>query len=123
MKALHVLNIKDLVLSHITRITDQNPKVVSNKREIEKRPFIRISKSGPRPSRVIKLASITKTICTRKDAKFTLAPKLLMVIRSVPGTSTTYIQIKRTNIFVHRNNKIALVHDDMLGDATAIGPM
>ena len=135
MKALHVLNIKDLVLSHITRITDQNPKVVSNKREIEKRPFIRISKSGPRPSRVIKLASITKTICTRKDAKFTLAPKLLMVIRSVPGTSTTrtiftyedvlrilsvYIQMKRTKIFDHRNNKIALVHDDMLGDALGV---
>ena len=139
-KALHLSDMRNLVLSHVTRTTNQCfetlPNRLTNMNAIggSYSPIgnIKLREPLPTPSRIIRSANITKTISTDKNAKFTLAPKLLTVIQSVPGTPpwktiftyedvihilSRYIHLKKGRIFDTRSIGVALVHDDILGDA------
>ena len=139
MKALHVTEIRDLVLSQITKVPDQSLRKTTNisrtnlnfkvKRESNQQTQQQHS------SRITRTANISTAIFTDKKAKFTLKPKFLKVVRLVPGINNTqtvfsyeevtlllskYILARKKEIFDPRNIKLALVGNDPLGDAFGV---
>ena len=106
MKALHVTEIRDLVLLQITKAPDQKLGE-SFIQQIGKCSGIPISifrtnldldttknqdqqqtqQQPTAPPRIIRTANISMTTYTDKYAKFTLKPKLLKVLQLVPGTN------------------------------------
>lgn len=146
MRALHVTEIRDLVLSHITKVPDQSlrekfSQQINNCRGTP----INVSRTNlnneaprdpqPVPPRIIRTANISTAIFTDKNAKFTLKPKFLTVVQSVPGTNPTktvftyeevtlllskYILSRKNEIFDPRNIKLALVQNDPIGDAFGV---
>ena len=92
MKALHVTEIRNLVLSQITKVPDQSLRKITNisrtnlnfkaKRESNQQTQQQHS------SRITRTANISTAIFTDKKAKFTLKPKFLKVVRLVPGINT-----------------------------------
>ena len=118
MKALHVTEIRDLVLSQITKAPDQT-----------------LGESSIRQIGIIRTANISTTTYTNKYAKFTLKPKFLKVLQLVPGTNPKqtvfsyeeitnlllkYIISRKNEIFDPRNIKLALVADDPIGEAFGV---
>jgi len=103
MKALHVTEIRDLVLSQITKVPDQSLREKFTQ-QIPNcgRTTINVSRTNlnleaprdsqpqpqpqPQPPRIIRTANISTAIYTDKNAKFTLKPKFLKVVQLVPGT-------------------------------------
>jgi len=147
MRALHVTEIRDLVLSHITRVPDQSLREKFSQQINNCRgTAISISRTNlnneaptasqpPPPPRIIRTANISTAIFTDKNAKFTLKPKFLKVVRSVPGTDqaktvftyeevtlllSKYILSRKDAIFDPRNIKLALVAKDPIGDAFGV---
>jgi len=102
MKALHVTEIRDLVLSQITKVPDQSLREKFTQQINCRGTTINISRTNlnleaPRdnqpqqqpqqqPPRIIRTANISTAIYTDKNAKFTLKPKFLKVVQLVPGT-------------------------------------
>ena len=98
MRALHVTEIRDLVLSHLTRVPDQSLREKFSQQVSKCRgTVVGISRTNlnteaptaPQPSpppRIIRTAYISTAIFTDKNAEFTLKQKFLKVVRSVPGT-------------------------------------
>ena len=132
MKALHVTEIRDLVLSQITKAPDQTLGE-SSIRQIGKCQGIPISISRTNldldttknqdhqqtqqqpsvPPRIIRTANISTTTYTNKYAKFTLKPKFLKVLQLVPGTNpkqTVFSYEEITNLLskyiISRKNEI-----------------
>ena len=118
MKALHVTEIRDLVLSQITKAPDQT-----------------LGESSIRQIGIIRTANISTTTYTNKYAKFTLKPKFLKVLQLVPGTNpkqtvfsyeeitnllSKYIISRKNEIFDPRNIRLALVADDPIGEAFGV---
>ena len=146
MRALHVTEIRNLVLSHITKVPDQcirknvNQQIDNFKGEQIGASRTNLTNKAPKdlvpvPSRIIRTANISTAIFTNKNAKFTLKPLFLKVIQSVHGTNSEktvytyeevtlllskYILSKRDNMFDHRNIKLALVSGTPLGDAFGV---
>ena len=130
MKALHVTEIRDLVLSHLIKIQDED---FLQKYAASQRGAPHVVNMAVNPVQRIKHSAIISTqIVTDKKAKFTLKPKFLQVIRSVPGVSqdktvftyeeitrllSTYILSNKEKFFDTRNIRLAIVKDDPLGDA------
>ena len=95
MKALHVTEIRDLVLSQITKVPDQSLRENFTQQINCRGTTINISRTNlnleaPRdnqpqqqpqqqPPRIIRTANISTAIYTDKNAKFTLKPKFLKV--------------------------------------------
>ena len=133
MRALHVTEVRDLVLSHIIKVSDQSLREEHNQKVSDEAP------RGPIPAptslRVIKTVNISTVIFTNKNAKFTLKPKFLRVIQSVPDidmeqTVYTYGEVclllskymlsKSDEIFDQRNVRLALVSGTLLGEAFGV---
>ena len=101
MKALHVTEIRDLVLSQITKVPDQSLRENFTQEINCRGTTINISRTNlnleaPRdnqpqqqsqqqPPRIIRTANSSTAIYTDKNAKFTLKPKFLKVVQLVPG--------------------------------------
>ena len=146
MKALHVTEIRDLVLSQITKVPDQSLREkFTQKIPHCGRTTINVSRtnlnleaprdSQPQPPRIIRTANISPAIYTDKNAKFTLKPKFLKVVQLVPGTDlkqtifsyeevtlllSKYILSRKDDIFDPRNIKLAIVANDPIGDAFGV---
>ena len=140
MKALHVTEIRDLVLSQMTKppeqnlreFTQQTPDYIS-KTNLNLEP--NYNHQQPQPLRIIRKANISKVIYMDKNAKFTLKPKFLKVIHSTPGADlkqtifsyeevtfqlSKYILSRKDDIFDIRNIKVALVENDLIGYAFGV---
>jgi len=146
MRALHVTEIRDLVLSQITRVPDQSLRETFSQQLNNCRGTpINISRTNlnleapratqPQPPRILRTANISTALFTDKNAKFTLKPKFLSVVQTVPGTDQTktvftyeevtlllskYILSRKDDIFDPRNIKLALVANDPIGDAFGV---
>ena len=134
MRAFHVTEARDLVLSHITIVPDK---------DLRKRFSQQINNyrgtGDPAPIPVspitIGTANTSTAIFTNKNDKFTLKPKFLKVIQSAQGTHSEktvytyeelalllskYILSNKNEIFDRRNIKLALVSGTLLGDAFGV---
>ena len=147
MKALHVTEIKDLVLLQLTKAPDQtfiqnfiqigkvseSPVSISkvatsqNEHQTQQQPTL--------PPKVIKSTNILTTTYTNKYAKFTVRPNLLKVLQMVPGIDNTktvfsyeeitqllskYIISRKNDIFDPRNKLLALVANDPISLAFGV---
>jgi len=138
MKALHVTEIRDLVLKHLVKIDNDaflarycrehgqpNPNNVSNNP-------IPVSAAA---QRLIHTANISTNVVLDKKAKFTCKPKFLLVLRTMPDVDknktvftyeevtlllSTYILRNKQRFFDTRNIKLAMVKGDLLGDAFGV---
>ena len=131
MKALHVMEIRDLVLSHLIKIQDE--EFLQNYAASQGGTSNVVNMTAVNPVQRIKHSAMISTqVVADKKAKFTLKPKFLKVIRSVPGVSqdktvftyeeityllSIYIFSNRKKFFDDRNTKLAIVKDDPLGEA------
>ena len=147
MKALHVTEIKDLVLLQLTKAPDQtfirdfiqigkvseSPISISkvttsqNEQQTQQQPTL--------PPNIIKSTNIPTTTYTNKYEKFTIRPNLLKVLQMIPGTDNTktvfsyeeikqllskYIISRKDDIFDPRNKKLALVANDPISLAFGV---
>ena len=88
MKALHVTEIRELVLLQITKVPDQSMRekftqkipnyVYKNNMNLEVTRNSQLQ-SPPQPPRNIRTENVSTVIYTDKNAKFTLKPKFLKV--------------------------------------------
>eukprot|EP00092_Neocalanus_flemingeri_P026852 GFUD01029108.1.p1 GENE.GFUD01029108.1~~GFUD01029108.1.p1 ORF type:complete len:726 (+),score=117.49 GFUD01029108.1:126-2303(+) len=144
MRALHVTEIRDLVLSHITKVPDQSLREKFTQAiNICRANTINVARNQPYsqvpapvlPPRIIRTANISTAVFTDKNAKFTLKPKFLKVVRTVPGNDpdkivftyeevtlllSKYILSRKDKIFDPRNIKLALVATDPIGEAFGV---
>ena len=139
MKALHVTEIRNLVLSQITKVPDQSLRKTTNisrtKLNFKVKRESNQQTQQQHSSRITRTANISTAIFTDKNAKFTLKPKFLKVVRLVPCIDNTqtvfsyeevtfllskYILARKKEIFDPRNIKLALVGNDPLGDAFGV---
>jgi hypothetical protein len=138
-RALHVTEVRDLVINQLERLADQSLR--------DNLPSPRINSSQPRsqlargpsqtapPTATVRTASITTNVQTNKDTKFRLKPLFLEVVRTVDEVNpkqtvftyeeitsilSKYILSKKNAIFDTRNIKLALVENDPLGKAFGV---
>merc|ERR1719397_1691274 len=138
-RALHVTEVRDLVINQLERLADQSLRD-------SQQPSQRINSSQPRsqlprgppqtaPPTTVRTASITTNVQTNKDTKFRLKPLFLEVVRTVDEVNpkqtvftyeeitsilSKYILSKKNAIFDTRNIKLALVENDPLGKAFGV---
>ena len=136
VKAIHVAEIRDLVLHQVTRIPDRS---LRGGLWLFATPSEQNLRTLPVPAvhtlRIIRTVDVSPVLFTDKDAEFTLKPKFLQVIRSVPGVDQTktiftyedttclfskYILSRKDVIFDPRNIKVALVAEDPIGEAFGV---
>ena len=140
MKALHVTEIRGLVLLQTTKVEDQTLKkfthmIPNDDLQSDLNAELKHTKNDdrkPQPLKVIKVTNIPAAIFTDKNARFNLKPKFLKVIHSIPNVNleqnifsyeeitllvSKYIILKKNDIFDPRNIKVALVGNDIIGDA------
>jgi len=139
MKALHVTEIRDLVLSQLTKVQDQTilGKFANSINNTQNRsnPTQAPPSSSVRPQRMIQSASVSTQISVDKKALFHLKPKFLEVVRSLPSVDptqsvfsyeevtlllSTYILSHKEKFFDSRNIKLAIVAGDPLGEAFGV---
>ena len=135
MKAFHVTEIRDLVLKQLIRIDNDyvhsryfrelghpNPDNFSNN----------LSPVSAEAQCLIRTANISTNVVINKEATFTCKPKFLLVLRTLQNMDknktvftyeeilklvSTYILTHREKFFDKRNLKLAIVKNDILGDA------
>ena len=130
-KALHVTEVRNLVINQLERLEDQY--LQDSQRSSQRSTF-----SQPRgnlqtaPPTSVHTASITSNTQTNKGSKFQLKPPFLEVVRTVAGVNpkqtvfnyqeitsilSKYILSRKNTLFDTRNIKLALVENDPLGRA------
>ena len=135
-KALHVTEIRDVVLKELIKISDQNLRdgFPQSKKISSDGSTNRVTTSEdtlqnkPLYQRVM-------SVFTDGNTRFSVKPKLLSVIRIVPETDQTksiftykevmvliskYILARKDEIFDARNIKVALVETDPIGAALGV---
>ena len=141
--ALHVTEVRDLVLKQVYRLPDQTTRDRVTPQEPQQQGNLPRMHSMPVPGgppqaegpRVIRTASIATSIQTNRNARFNLKPLFLKVARSVEGTNPSqtiftygevtlllskYILARKETLFDHRNIKLVLVKEDPLGKAFGV---
>ena len=118
-KALHVSQIRELVLDQVVSIDGDLER---DTEQTLQDPTI--------PPRTLRTASITTSYYTKKKAEFFLKADFLKAIRTVSGADQTkiiftydeimkllskYILQKKDKLFDHRNPELAIVKDDPIG--------
>ena len=126
VKALHVTEVRDRVLSQMTKVPEPDIAKIPHT-ELCADSRIRWSAQTPK---TINSVSISVNIPTDENARFTLKPDFMKVLHSVPGADTEqtifsfgevaallskYILSRKNDIFDPRNIKVALVEGDILG--------
>jgi len=137
MKALHVTEIRDLVLGHLIKIQDEAFLAkfrhhTSNQGSSDNVP---ISTVNTPAQRLIHTSNISTQVVTDKNAKFKVNQKFLDVLSVVPNFDksrtvytyeevtlllSTYILMNKKKFFDTRNIKLAMVQDDPLGEAFGV---
>jgi len=135
MKALHVTEIRDLVLAQLTKLHDEPNVGKFTNFSNRSNPTQGSAPGSPAPQRLIQNASVTTQVYIDKKAEFTLQPKFLEVVRSLPNTDpkqtvfsyeevtlllSTYILAHKEKFFDSRNIKLAMVGGDPLGEAFGV---
>ena len=133
-KALHVTEVRDLVMNQIEKVLDA-PLGMCGSINIGRPGRLVQQPKGPLQSETPRLQ---RTVCVTtniQDAKFRLKPLFLIVVRSVEGTNpeqtiftyqevtlllSKYILAKKDVLFDHRNIKLAIVKNDPLGAAFGV---
>ena len=127
MKALHVTEIRDLILNHLIRVRD---------RTILARHGIHdLGTESISTQRVIHTASISTQVCVDRHKEFKVNQKFLDVFSAHPNfdknrTIYTYEEVtsllsayiiqNKKKFFDPRNMKLAIVRDDPLGEAFGV---
>ena len=143
VRAVHVTEIRDLVLLQVTRIPERSLRgglwiFKMPSEQVLRGKFCQQTDDQQRvvhTLRVIRTVDVSPVLFTDKDAEFTLKPKFLDVVRSVPGVDQTkiiftyeditgllskYILARKDVIFDPRNIKVALVAEDPIGEAFGV---
>ena len=138
MKALHVTEIRDLVLTHLIRINNDALPDRYCKEQEQPNPNNTPNKPIPTPTttqRIIHTANISTNVILDKKAKFKCKPKFLLVLQTMPEVDknrtvfsyeettlllSTYILRNKKRFFDTRNIKLAIVKGDLLGDAFGV---
>ena len=147
VKALHVTEIRDLVLSQLTKVRDQ--ALEGNSIQVGKTsgsptniPRTTTDQNGQQTQKqpalypkTIKSTNISVTTYTNKNTRFTVRPNMLKVLRLVPGVDnkktvfsyeeitqllSKYILSRKDDIFDPRNIKLAFVANDPIGIAFGV---
>ena len=138
MRALHVTEIRDLVLKHLVRI--DNEAFVARYYQDQGQPDPNNGLFNPRPvsaeaGRLIHTANITTNVVVDQDAEFTCRPKFLSVLQTLPEVEkdkeifsfeeitrffSTYILRNKQRFIDARNIKVAIVKYDLLGEAFGV---
>jgi len=137
-KALHVTEVRDLVIQQLEQLADQSlrdPQPPQRLHTSQARPQAPRGPAQTAPPTVVRTASIATNVQTNKDTKFRLKPLFLDVVRSVDEVDhkqtiftyeeitrllSAYILSKKHLIFDKRNIKLALVENDPLGKAFGV---
>ena len=138
MKALHVTEIRDLVLSHLIKL-ESDEFLKRHCDNVVPAPIANNTSSQDQlvsaTQRLIQSARISTHVITDKYAKFTCKPKFLAVLRTLPETNknklvftyeeatrllSTYILKHKNRFFDNRNIKLAMVKGDLLGEAFGV---
>lgn len=134
MKALHVSEIRDLVLKHLIKIDIETFLVRCSINEGRLTPIAEITTptTAQQPMHVNQTSTIP---IINKEDKFICKPKFLLVLHTMPevdknrttftyGETTlflsNYILRNKEKFFDLRNIKVAIVKDDLLGDAFGV---
>ena len=135
IKAFHVTEIRDLVLKQLIRI--DNDYVHSRYFREQGHPYPDNFSNNTSPVSaeaqcLIRTANISTNIVINKEATFTCKPKFLLVLRTIQNMDknktvftyeeilkllSTYILTHKQKFFDKRNLKLAIVKNDILGDA------
>merc|ERR1719209_2172965 len=137
-KALHVTEVRDLVIQQLEQLADQSlrdPQPPQRLHTSQARPQTTRGPAQTAPPTVVRTASIATNVQTNKDTKFRLKPLFLEVVRTVDEVNpkqtvftyeeitsilSKYILSKKNAIFDTRNIKLALVENDPLGKAFGV---
>jgi len=137
-RALHVTEVRDLVINQLERLADQSLRDnLPSQRINSSQPRSQLARGPPQtaPPTAVRTASITTNVQTNKDTKFRLKPLFLEVVRTVDEVNpkqtvftyeeitsilSKYILSKKNVIFDTRNIKLALVENDPLGKAFGV---
>ena len=147
MKALHVTEIRDLILQQLVEANED--EIFRNQLLVQSLPshtnsYPFVSSTGTSdhtqstPPALIRDTPISNSIFANKEARFYLKPAFLNVMRSCPSLTQqdkektiftyeevslrlySYIISRKNKLFDARNIKLALVHDDPLGVAFGV---
>ena len=130
-KALHVTEVRNLVINQLERLEGQylQDSQRSSQRSTFSQPRSNLQTAPPTS---VHTASITSNTQTNKGSKFQLKPLFLEVVRTVAGVNpkqtvftyeeitsilSKYILSRKNTLFDTRNIKLALVENDPLGRA------
>ena len=142
-RALHVTEVRDLVLKQVYLLPDQTtrdrvtPQGSQQQGTLPRMNNMHVPRVPPQAEgpRVIRTASIITSIQTNRNARFNLKPLFLKVTRSVEGANQSqtiftygevtlllskYILARKETLFDHRNIKLVLVKEDPLGKAFGV---
>ena len=138
MKALHVTEIRDLVLSHLIKL-ESDDFLKKHCDNVTPAPSANDTSTRQHPvsatQHLIQSANISTRVINDKRAKFTCKPKFLAVLRTMPETDkhklvftyeeatlllSTYILKHKARFFDNRNIKLAMVKGDLLGEAFGV---
>ena len=138
MKALHVTEIRDLVLSHLIKL-ESDDFLKKHCDNVTPAPSANDTSTRQHPvsatQYLIQSANISTHVINDKRAKFTCKPKFLAVLRTMPETDkhklvftyeeatlllSTYILKHKARFFDNRNIKLAMVKGDLLGEAFGV---
>ena len=121
VRALHVAEIRDIVLSQLTRASDKTCG----------KSLIQIERNSKSPANISRINTFLKN----KYEKFAIRPNLLKVLRLVPGTDNNkiifsyeevtqilskYILSRKDDILDPKNISVALVSNDPIGRAFGV---
>lgn len=136
MRALHVTEIRDLVLAQLTRIPGEpQPQPAAPQQPRPAAPQTAAGCAGGVGERLVRTASVSSQVFTDKNAKFTLKPLFLEVVRQVPECNphqtvftyeqvtlllSKYILARKEKFFDQRNIKLAMVENDKIGEAFGV---
>ena len=135
VRDLHVTEVRDQILKHLTRVKGQDWKVNFNTFISRSEGTITSSKLTRRlTSRSLtRTTNVSSTLTPSKETKFTVEPLLMRLLKTeceekdktkivfryeeIVNLLSKYIMKRRNSLFDHRNIKIARVHLDPLGRA------
>ena len=135
VRDLHVTEVRDQILKHLTRVKGQDWKMNLNTFISKSEGTITSSKLTRRlTSRSLtRTTNVLSTLAPNKETKFTVKPLLMRLLKTeceekdktkivfryeeIVNLLSKYIMKRRNSLFDHRNIKIARVHLDPLGRA------
>ena len=138
MRAVHVTEIRDVVLKHLVRI--DNESFIARYYQEQGQPdpddgLFNLRPVSAEARRLIHTANITTNVMVDQNARFTCRPKFLSVLQTLPEVEkdkeifsfgeikrfcSTYILRNKQRFIDARNIRVAIVKNDLLGEAFGV---